>query len=137
LRTLHLQVNTVLYRPSGLELPDVVCLQERDFFEDELASNVAHMFTRDGIPPVDDHSLEYVATTNFCSIQGGLFRGDRQQIVPIDSMPAKRMLSLKPTMLHKPVHQLKEEMMKRYAGDGYYLLEVYIDGMMKSGSLRC
>jgi hypothetical protein len=47
------------------------------------------------------------------------------------------MLSLKPTMLHKPVHQLKEEMMKRYAGDGYYLLEVYIDGMMKSGSLRC
>jgi hypothetical protein len=81
-------------------------------FEDDLATKVAQSFTQNAVPLNDEQSLEYIVATNSCSIDTILLSDRGQQIVPINSRPAKHMLSLKPTTIHKPVSQMKEEMMK-------------------------
>jgi hypothetical protein len=115
-------------------LQQIVRLHERNVFEDDLATKVAQSFTQNAVPLNDKQSLEYIVGTNSCSIDTILLSDRGQQIVPINSRPAKHMPSLKPTTIHKPVSQLKEEMMKGYGGEGYCFLEEHINGMMKNGS---
>jgi hypothetical protein len=105
-------------------------------FEDCLAYEAAQTIMEKSNPAINEPSLEYLVATNSCDIHKSMLRDDRQQITLFAMQPMKNMLSLKPAIVRRPVHQLKEEMMKRYEDDGYYFLEAYIDGMMKKGSYR-
>jgi hypothetical protein len=113
---------------------DIARLQERNMFADEVSSGFSERLMRKPLSLVREQSLEYLAVTNGCTVLRSWLRDSQQEIIPVDSQP-KTMLSLKPTIVRKPVAHLKEEMMKTYGGHGYYFLEAYIDDMTKKGRL--
>jgi hypothetical protein len=74
--------------------------------------------------------LDYMALTSTIRIiplVGPLL----QQPLLIQPIPEKHVLSFQPVIQRKPASQMKEEMMARYAKDGYYFLEDYVDAMME------
>jgi hypothetical protein len=103
-------------------------------YEDQLASEITAKFLQRTTPSTIDQSLEYLAITSSCMVPISHVRDKQHKVVPLNSAPTKKVLSLKPSAMHKSVRQSKGEIMKRYEGAGYYFLEAYIDRMMLSGT---
>jgi hypothetical protein len=100
--------------------------------EKKFAEEVVKTFINEASPNTTACAIEYLATTVSYLIPRYYLRGALPQVERLDSQPVKHMLSLKP-LVCKPITQLKEAMMTRYADDGYYFLEAYIDGMRSVG----
>lgn len=78
--------------------------------------------------------LDYMALTSGIRITP-LGNPLLQQPLLIQLIPDKHVLSFQPVIQRIPASQMKEEMMARYAKDGYYFLEDYVDAMMEPS--RC
>jgi len=83
-----------------------------------------------------DSSMEYLSVTNNCIVYSTDCVEDFQQAVPTSPRQPKHLLSLKPGIVLETGLHVKEELMARYAGDGYYFLEEYIDGIMDASGME-
>jgi hypothetical protein len=104
--------------------------------ENKFAEEVVKTFINEASPNTTECALEYQATTVSSLIPRYYLRGVLPQVERLDWQPVKHILSLKLVLVRRSITQLKEEMMTRYADDGYYFLEAYIDGMVECGIRR-
>ena len=105
-------------------------------FETNIALEIAKRLASSASSTANGLALEYLVFTNSCDIPKSAVYAGQQYLYPMSQQGTKHMLSLQPNIVRKPVHQLKEEMMERNEGRGYYFLREHIDGMMELSTYR-
>jgi hypothetical protein len=114
-----------------------VALFPYDAHPERLIGHVALQYMSGGNAlPTHHGSLEYLSVVAKCRL--------RSSEVPLTStihiievsQARKRIFSLRPQVSSQPAADMKKEMLERYAEDGYYFLEHYIDGMMETGRIE-
>jgi hypothetical protein len=94
---------------------------------EEIADNITYTHdTNQAVCPSD-----YLAVTITCKVMKSL-------IQPATTLPKidKGIYSFKPSPAFRSTNGLKEELMDKYASDGYHFFENYIDIMMKPSEIR-
>lgn len=114
-----------------LDLDDLKRLERGALFERAVGDVVTKELSRGG------HAKpEYCAVAVKCALAKEDIQSPCHLL--LDTLPqvGKRMYSLNPVLECRPAPELKQEMMERYATDGYHFLENHIDYMMTPSDLK-
>lgn len=132
MQTLHVVYNTGLEHAIQHSVTqDLRHLHERDASSADVAHDIVELAIGGNVSMLNKIHVEYLALTNHLTLDANQVNGSLQTILSGCKRPERYILSLKPQVVCKSAAETKEEMMRRYEGEGYY----FLDGMLETGSI--